>query len=242
MRHAPVLFARLDPTSSVIANGFSCSILLSQQVVAADVAVGDRLDPGDHVGSRVSPNRCAKRFCGRRYSSTGTCRRIFDVATTSPCFGLENREQAAFLGQPGDPDRVRATRSPSRAGRARGCACSGRRGTPSPACTLLRGRAGRRRSPSPRRGFRAPSRSSARSCPARTPRRALADRGRRRRAGGGRRRAGTLDAGVHVGLVVVADVEHVVVALEHPGQAGETDVDGAAVPALRRPPGRRCGP
>ena len=48
----------------------------------------------------------------------------------------------------------------------------------------------------------------------------------------GRRRTRTLHAGVHVGLVVVADVEDVVVALEHPGQAGHADVDGAAVAAL----------
>ena len=44
---------------------------------------------------------------------------------------------------------------------------------------------------------------------------------------------GALHAGVHVGLVVVADVEHVVVALEHPRQAAEADVGGAAVAALR---------
>ena len=41
----------------------------------------------------------------------------------------------------------------------------------------------------------------------------------------------TLHAGVHVGLVVVADVEHVVVALEHARQAAEADVGGAAVAA-----------
>src|SRR5262249_47674164 len=51
-------------------------------------------------------------------------------------------------------------------------------------------------------------------------------------AGGGRGGAGALHAGVHVGLVVVADVQHVVVALEHAGQAGEADVDRAAVAAL----------
>ena len=59
-----------------------------------------------------------------------------------------------------------------------------------------------------------------------------ADRRRRRGAGGRRRRARALDAGVHVALVVVTDVEHVVVALEHPGQAAEADVDRAAVAAL----------
>ncbi len=59
------------------------------------------------------------------------------------------------------------------------------------------------------------------------------DRHRRRRARGRRRRARALHAGVHVRLVVVADVEHVVVALEHAGQAAEADVGGAAVAALR---------
>ena len=49
---------------------------------------------------------------------------------------------------------------------------------------------------------------------------------------GWRRGAGALHACVHVSLAVVADVEHVIVALEHAGQAAETDVGGAAVSAL----------
>ncbi len=61
---------------------------------------------------------------------------------------------------------------------------------------------------------------------------ALADRLGGRGAGRGRGRARTLHPGVHVGLVVVADVEHVVVALEHAGQAGQPDVDRPAVAAL----------
>jgi hypothetical protein len=50
------------------------------------------------------------------------------------------------------------------------------------------------------------------------------------RAAGGVAEA--LHAGVHVASVVVADVEHVVVALEHAGEAAEADVGGAAVAAL----------
>ena len=53
-------------------------------------------------------------------------------------------------------------------------------------------------------------------------------RARRRR--GGRT---ALHAGVHVAAVVVADVEHVVIALEHAREAAEADVGGAAVAALR---------
>ena len=52
------------------------------------------------------------------------------------------------------------------------------------------------------------------------------------RARGRRRRTGALYAGVHVRLVVVADVQHVVVAFEHARQAAQSDVDGAAVAAL----------
>ena len=59
-----------------------------------------------------------------------------------------------------------------------------------------------------------------------------ADRTGGGRVRGRRRRPGPLDAGVHVALVVVADEEHVVVALEHPGQAAEPDVDRAAVTRL----------
>ena len=59
-----------------------------------------------------------------------------------------------------------------------------------------------------------------------------AHRRRGRGARGRRRRRGALHAGVHVGFVVVADVEHVIVALEHAGQAAEADIGGAAVAAL----------
>ena len=70
------------------------------------------------------------------------------------------------------------------------------------------------------------------SCPGRTVARLGADRLGGGGAGGGRGGAGALHAGVHVRLVVVADVQHVVVALEHAGQAGHADVDRAAVAAL----------
>lgn len=52
------------------------------------------------------------------------------------------------------------------------------------------------------------------------------------RARGRRRRRTALDTGVHVAAVVVANVKHVVVALEHARQAAEADVGGAAVAAL----------
>ena len=48
-----------------------------------------------------------------------------------------------------------------------------------------------------------------------------------------RRGRGALDAGVHVGAVVVADVDHVVPALHGPGERLESDVVGPAVAAER---------
>ena len=59
-RQEPVLLARLEPTSSVIANGLSISRACTralrsslQQPEAADVAVGAGLDAGDHVAARL---------------------------------------------------------------------------------------------------------------------------------------------------------------------------------------------
>ena len=58
--------------------------------------------------------------------------------------------------------------------------------------------------------------------------------GRRGRGVGALRRgAGTLDAGVHVRFVVVADVEHLVPALEGAGERLQANVVGAAVAAER---------
>src|SRR5437773_10315751 len=44
VRHAPVLLARLEPTSRVIANGLSMGTRLVQQTVVGDVAVGHHLN------------------------------------------------------------------------------------------------------------------------------------------------------------------------------------------------------
>ena len=108
-----------------------------------------------------------------------------------------------------------------------------RRGRPWPP-----GRAARRRSPSRRRGCRAPSRCAAGPCRCRTRLPGSAPTGLGGRGARGRRgRAGALHAGVHVGLVVVADVEHVVVALEH----ARTGTRGRCRRCRRRRPGRAPG-
>src|SRR5579864_8817984 len=70
------------------------------------------------------------------------------------------------------------------------------------------------------------------------PRRAgMVAHGRRRGGPGvGRRGRRPLHPRVHVALVVVADVEHVIAALEHPREAGETDVNRAPVATLANHP------
>ena len=152
---------------------------------------------------------------------------------TSPSLGLEHGEEARLLGQARDPDRVAWRRCPSRAGRARTRAGSARRGSPSRVCTLCLevaqvgdgggGDVGDLVRHRDQRHALALAEHVARLG---------ADGLRGGGARGGRRRARALHAGVHVGLVVVTDVEHVVVALEHPRQARHADVDGAAVAAL----------
>src|SRR5450755_81295 len=44
VRQAPVLLARLEPTSRVIANGLSMGSPLMKQAELGDIAVGDRLN------------------------------------------------------------------------------------------------------------------------------------------------------------------------------------------------------
>jgi hypothetical protein len=68
-------------------------------------------------------------------------------------------------------------------------------------------------------------------CPKRVPG-FWTDRHGGRGAGCWRRCRTALYTGIHVAAVVVADVQHVVVALEHSGQAAEADVGGAAVATL----------
>ena len=57
-------------------------------------------------------------------------------------------------------------------------------------------------------------------------------RHRRRGTRGRGRRGAALHAGIHVRLIVVADVEHIVIAVEHAGEAAHADIGGAAVTAL----------
>jgi hypothetical protein len=52
---------------------------------------------GDRCPAGFLPNRWAKRFCGRRYSSTGTRRRILVDARDLAVLGFEHREEPVSL-------------------------------------------------------------------------------------------------------------------------------------------------
>ena len=51
-------------------------------------------------------------------------------------------------------------------------------------------------------------------------------------AGGGGSRTRALDSRVHVRLIVITDVEHVIVSLEHARECSETNIHSGAIAAL----------
>ena len=157
--------------------------------------------------------------------------------------GLEHREQAAFRGQPGDLDRVRRGTAPAERAGHQDVQVAGAVEVHRPGGLVLQvaqvghgggGHVGDLVRHRDQRGVLALAEPVARLGPD-----SLGGGGARGRRGG----SGALHAGVHVRLVVVADVLHVVVALEHPGQAGHADVDRTAVTALADHPdvGAPCG-
>src|SRR4051812_29288954 len=106
VRQLPVLLARLVPTSSVIANGFSISELLVDQVEALDVAVGARLELVDDVLARplaeqvrVAPLELQVLLDGHTVTNLV---RPGDL----PVLGLEDREHPALHGQPSNLHRI----------------------------------------------------------------------------------------------------------------------------------------
>ena len=146
--------------------------------------------------------------------------------------GLEDREEPGLLGQPGHADRVARVRAPAERAGDEDVEVAGAAELHGPLDLGLevvevgdrrRGDVGDAVGHGDAGKVLALSEDVARLGPDR-----LGRGGARRR----RRRAGALHAGVHVGLVVVADEEHVVVALEHPRQAAEADVDRPAVAGL----------
>mgnify|MGYP003694499833 CR=1 FL=1 len=208
--------------------------------------VGDRLDQRDRAAAR------ARRRTGAR-SASAACRYSVDRhlapdasvrAVTSPCSRLEQRKEPASRRRAARRLIVSCgCRAPAeRAGHVR-CECSARRRC-FIACVTLRFEIAQvrdARGRDVRNAVRHRDQRHVLAGPEDVARRSRPDRRRRRGARRGRRRAGALHAGVHVGLVVVADVEHVVVALEHPRQAAEADVGRAAVAALRDRRARRGG-
>ena len=186
---------------------------------------------------RSGVNRCANRFCARRYGLDGLEVPDRRRRTTSPRSASYTREQPALGGGPCQPHCLVRARAPAeRAGHQHVQVAR-----PAERHRLLDlglevaqvgDRGGRHvgdlvghRDP---RGVLALPELVARRRPHGL---------RRRRPGRSGGRAGALDAGVHVRLVVVADVEHVVVALEHARQARRS----RCRPCRRLRPGPRPG-
>ena len=57
------------------------------------------------------------------------------------------------------------------------------------------------------------------------------------RTGSGGSRPASLHPGIHIGAIVIADIEDVVVTFEHPRQAAHPDIHGAAIASLGNHPG-----
>ena len=178
-------------------------------------------------------NRWAKRLCGLQIVGDRHLAANLAAAGDLAVLGLEHRKQAGFDREPRQPDRVVRGRAPAE--RARHVDVDVARAVDAHrldhlALEVVQVGDGR-------------GRDIGNAVRDRDLRHALAgaehvaglgtDRRRGRGARGRRRRRGALHAGVHVAFVVVADVEHVIVALEHAGQAAEADIGRAAVAALR---------
>ena len=229
-----------------------------EEAVAGDVAVGHRLQSSDDVRPGRVPLRVeevceaalqAQVLLDRGRPADG--RRAHDLAVLR----LEDREEARLGREPGDLHRVARSRAPPERARHQDVDVAGAVDLHGPGDLVLEvvevGHRGGRHVGDPVRHRQL---GHVLALPEGVPRMG-ADR-----LGGGRpcrrrRCPRPLHAGVHVGLVVVADEQDVVVALEHAREAAEADVHRAAIaglrdhprvaPALdpqrRRDPGRYCG-
>src|SRR6266700_3524591 len=103
VRHEPVLLASDEPTSSVIANGLSMYALFFHQPELLDVAIGDRLDPGEpRIVLRSKKMREAllqPQILGHRQLAPDR-RSSGDLAI----FGFEQRKESRLDGDPGNLD------------------------------------------------------------------------------------------------------------------------------------------
>ncbi len=235
-RQEPVLFARLEPTSSVIANGLSISDAALRRSRSSPKRRMLRSAPAwmraIDLGPRLGLEQVREALLRAQVVLDGYLPADLRDAGHLAVACLEHREDARLLCQAGDPDRVLRRAAPAeRAGDedvqvAR--AADLHRGLDLRLEVAQLGDGGGRdvgdlvRHRDQRRAL-----ALAEHVP-----RLRSDGLRGGRARGGRRGARALHAGVHVRLVVVTDVEHVIVALEHPRQARHPDVHGAAVAAL----------
>jgi hypothetical protein len=132
-RQEPVLFARLEPGSRVIANGLGVDLdqlrvvwvmpMLRRLVVVVEQAEAARccgprqgLDAGDHVGARLRLEQVREALLQAQVlldrALAADLRDPGDLAVA----GLEDREDARLLRQPRDLDRVARVAVPQPSG------------------------------------------------------------------------------------------------------------------------------
>src|SRR5450631_2334505 len=239
VRHAPVLLARLEPISRVIANGLSIDDLLVQQTVLDDIAIGHGLDPCNAFEVRRIAEQMGITFLQLEVFGHGNLVPDRGARSELAVLRLEQWEQTGLDYQAGELDRVFRRRTPAE-GAWHEDVNVARAVNPHRVLDLALevakiGNARRRdvgnavRHRDARNVFAGAE--------------DIARRGPHCRGRGGTRgrrcRARALHTRVHVRLVVVTDIEHVVVAFEHARQAAEADVGRAAVTALRNNACRR---
>src|SRR5438067_5010334 len=112
VRHEPVLLASDGPTSSVIANGLSMRAVFFHEPELRDIAVGNRLDPGEARivlfseemrEALLKPQILDHRQLAPDRGPSG------DLAI----FGFEQRKESRLDGKPGNLDRVCRQRPPA---------------------------------------------------------------------------------------------------------------------------------
>src|SRR5450432_2127426 len=116
VRHAPVLLARLEPTSSVIANGLSMAVPL-EEPEALDVAVGDPLNQREsatlgRLGEQMRKALLQPQVVFNRHLAAD-----LGAARDFAVFRFEQWEQARFDREPGDLDGVGRLRAPAQRAR-----------------------------------------------------------------------------------------------------------------------------
>src|ERR1700675_2030688 len=113
VRHAPVLLARLEPASRVIAYGLSIDDLLLEQAKLIDVAIGHHLNQRDALDVRRVPEKMAITLLQLEIFGHGALAPDRRALRDFTVLRFEQREKAGLDRQARDLDRVFRRRTPA---------------------------------------------------------------------------------------------------------------------------------